>query len=62
MRCNKSRNLSWKERNKDAIEYFASGLGVVVEDPSNRGYCALLACILNGKITADDALKELGCL
>lgn len=62
MRSTKSRNLSWKERNKDAIEYFASGLGVVAAEPTNRGYCALLACILNSKITADDALRELGCL
>ena len=57
-----SRHLSWKERNREAIEYFVSGLGEVIDDPINRGYCALLACIINGRLTADDALRELGCL
>lgn len=62
MKHRKSRQLSWRERKREAIEHFVGGLGGAMEDPANRGYCALLACILNGKITADDALRELECL
>ena len=62
MKYRKSRRPSWRERKRESIEYFVDGLGGAIEDPVNRGYCALFACIMNCKITADDALKELKCL
>ena len=62
MKHRKSCQLSWKERNRETIERFVGGLGRAIGDPANRGYCALFACIMNGELTADDALRALGCL
>lgn len=62
MKHRKSCQLLWRERKREAIERFVNGLGGAIEDSTNRGYCALFACIMNSRLTADDALRALGCL
>ena len=58
----KNRNFVWRETNREKIENFCRDLGVSVRDSEQMGWCALLACILNGEQRVDEALKIMGCL
>lgn len=53
---------SFKKYKKSLSNLFRGVSLDMWNNPINRGYCALFACIANSSAITDEILKEFGCL
>lgn len=52
----------WVKEHECYIKNFIAGMGTALNDPVNRGYAALWACVITGRLEADGMLRAVRCI